>query len=190
MGKLGAMHSVQRTLVKSPPELWSEVSDPVALARHLGGFGEIRISRLEPEATVAWEGDRARGTVSLEPSGWGTKVTLTAEAPAPVAVVEPEPAPEPEPEPEPVAVVEPEPELEPELRKRFWARWFRRRYVEATPELEPEPEPVAVVEPEPEPVLAPAPAPEPVLAAQETLAALEAVLDDLGAAHHRPFSRG
>jgi hypothetical protein len=198
MGKLGAMHSVQRTLVKSPPELWSEVSDPVALARHLGGFGEIRISRLEPEATVAWEGDRARGTVSLEPSGWGTKVTLTAEAPAPVAVVEPEPAPEPEPEPEPVAVVEPEPEpeLEPELRKRFWARWFRRRYVEATPELEPEPqpepepEPEPVVEPEPEPEPVLAPAPEPVLAAQETLAALEAVLDDLGAAHHRPFSRG
>src|SRR4051812_30908891 len=69
----------QRTLVKSPPELWAEVSALEALARHLGKFGEIRIPRLEPETTVAWEGDRARGTVQLEPSGWGTKVTLTAE---------------------------------------------------------------------------------------------------------------
>ena len=56
-------HSAQRTLVKSPPELWAEVSDPDALSRHLDEFGEIRITRLEPEATVAWEGDRARGTV-------------------------------------------------------------------------------------------------------------------------------
>src|SRR3954469_8569966 len=68
-----------RTLVKSPPELWAEVSDAAALARHLGAFGEIRITRLEPETTVAWEGDRGRGTVELEPAGWGTKVTLTAE---------------------------------------------------------------------------------------------------------------
>src|SRR5438045_4720970 len=107
------MHSAQRTLVKSPPELWSEVSDAAALARRLEVFGEIRITRLEAEDTVAWEGDRARGTVILEPSGWGTKVTLTAEAPEsapePVAV-----EPEPEPEPEPVAIVEPEPEPEPE----------------------------------------------------------------------------
>src|SRR3954471_8662288 len=68
----------QRTLVKSPPELWAEVSDPGALAGHLGAFGEIRITRLDPESTVAWEGDRARGTVELEPSGGGTKVTLPA----------------------------------------------------------------------------------------------------------------
>ena len=50
-----------------------------ALAGHLGAFGEIRITRLEPETTVAWEGYCARGTVELEPSGWGTKVTLTAQ---------------------------------------------------------------------------------------------------------------
>src|ERR687888_50558 len=70
--------SAQRTLVKSPPELWAELSDVESLARHLGEFGEIRITRLDPETTVAWEGDRARGTVELEPSGWGTKVTITA----------------------------------------------------------------------------------------------------------------
>jgi hypothetical protein len=49
------------------------------LARHIGEFGEIRITRLQPETTVAWEGEHASGTVEIEPSGWGTKVTLTAE---------------------------------------------------------------------------------------------------------------
>ena len=55
------------TLVKSPPELWAELSDPETLARHLGEFGEIRITRTEPETAVAWEGEqrarhrRARG---------------------------------------------------------------------------------------------------------------------------------
>ena len=71
--------SVKRTLVKSPPELWSELSEVERLARHLDAFGEIKITRLEPESTVAWEGEGASGTVSIEPSGWGTKVILTAE---------------------------------------------------------------------------------------------------------------
>lgn len=70
--------TAKRTLVKSPPELWSELSEVERLARHLGAFGEIKITKLEPEHTVAWEGEGARGTVSIEPSGWGTKVTLTA----------------------------------------------------------------------------------------------------------------
>jgi hypothetical protein len=83
------MHDLtaKRTLVKSPPELWSELSEVDRLARHLDAFGEIKITKLEPEHTVAWEGEGASGTVSIEPSGWGTKVTLTAqldgEAPAP-----------------------------------------------------------------------------------------------------------
>jgi hypothetical protein len=68
----------ERTLVKSPPELWAELSDPASLARRLGEFGEIRILRLEPEKTVVWEGERASGTVELEPAGWGTRVRLTA----------------------------------------------------------------------------------------------------------------
>jgi hypothetical protein len=71
-----------RTLVKSPPELWAVCSDAETLAQHLEAFGEIRITRLEPETTVAWEGDRASGTVRIEPSGWGTKVTVTAESTA------------------------------------------------------------------------------------------------------------
>lgn len=68
---------VQRTLVKSPPELWAEVSDPESLARHLGEFGEIRITRVQPEQKVEWEADDASGTVVIKPSGWGTKVKLT-----------------------------------------------------------------------------------------------------------------
>jgi hypothetical protein len=77
--KLCAMVSseVQRTLVKSPPELWAEISDPESLARHLGEFGEIRITRVHPEQRVEWESDEAHGTVAIKPSGWGTKVKLT-----------------------------------------------------------------------------------------------------------------
>ncbi len=133
--------TAQRTLVKSPPELWAELSDAESLARHLGEFGEIRITRLEPETTVVWEGDRASGTVEIEPSGWGTKVTLTATPAEP----EPEPEPEPEePEPEPEAVVEPEPEpvaLEPEP--------VAPEPIAIEPEPEPEPEPVVESQPEP-----------------------------------------
>jgi hypothetical protein len=105
-------HKASRTIVKSPPELWAECSVAQSLARHLGEFGEIRITRLEPETTVAWEGEHASGTVRLEPSGWGTQVTLTA---TPIVAAMPEPVveaqPEVEPGPEPMAV---EPEVDPE----------------------------------------------------------------------------
>ena len=73
------IHEAGRTLLKSPPELWAECSDAASLARHLDQFGEIKITRLEPETAVAWEGECVSGTVRLEPSGWGTRVILTAE---------------------------------------------------------------------------------------------------------------
>src|ERR1039458_10324391 len=92
---------VQRTLVKSPPELWAELSDPAALARHLGELGEIRITRIEPEKTVEWEAADTTGKVLLKPSGWGTKVTLTAARELS--------SPEPPPDPEPSMEVESEP---------------------------------------------------------------------------------
>jgi hypothetical protein len=223
-----------RTLVKSPPELWAELSDPETLARHLGEFGEIRITRTEPETAVAWEGEQVCGTVTIGGSGWGTEVSLTAR----IAVPEPEPAPVPPP-PEPIehtvrvvgeevvrvelpAVPEPQPEPEPEPvpivegpapRGRFFARLFRR-----APEPEPEPVPVPVPVPEPDPspeprrqrrpyelrVLhavvacrvperAPPPEPppieEPAFDAARAASVLADVLDHLGAAHHRPFSR-
>ena len=156
----------KRTLVKSPPEIWAEVSDAGALARHLGEFGEIRITRTQPESVVEWEGDLASGCVRLEPSGWGTKVTLTAEAADPPA---PEPEPEPDPDPEPVA---------PEAKRSFWSRFRRRREEPVVEAPAPAPPPAAAAPP-------PAPALDPVRAE----AALTTVLDTLGAAHHRPFSR-
>jgi hypothetical protein len=238
----------QRRLVKSPPELWAEISDEDVLRHHLAAFGAIRITRIDPESTVAWEGERASGTVSLDAAGWGTRVTLTAtpaepadgwvdprrwvdpqdEAWAPEPVVE---EPEPEPEPQPVAVEpEPEPEPEPERapepvavapppRRGFFARLFGRRRPEAeiTPPAPPAPAPdpaPPVPRPDPSPappIDPPTPSPDPTppidptppapqpgpsieepseLPAGEALQALEAMLDHLGAAHHRPFSRG
>ncbi|MEA2137227.1 MAG: hypothetical protein QOG56_377, partial [Solirubrobacteraceae bacterium] len=38
-----------RRLVKSPPELWAEVSSEDSLGRHLAPFGEIRITRVSAE---------------------------------------------------------------------------------------------------------------------------------------------
>jgi hypothetical protein len=68
---------MKRTIVKSPPELWEQVSDQETLMRHLGEFGEIRITRSEPEKIVEWETDQARGKVQMKPSGWGTQVLLS-----------------------------------------------------------------------------------------------------------------
>jgi hypothetical protein len=183
--------TAQRQLVKSPPELWAEVSDEDALGRRLAQFGEIRITRVEPETTVAWEGDRASGTVQLAATGWGTKVTLTA---MPAAVLPQHQEPElerdvPALEVEASPTHEPEPELAPAARGGgFFARLFRRRS-----------KPVDLGPPAPGPQLPPpapasrsaapaAPAPA-VVAAERTAAVLDEVLDDLGAAHHRPFSR-
>jgi len=165
---------VQRTLVKSPPELWTELSDPDALARHLGELGEIRITRIDPEQKVEWEAEDTTGTVRLKPSGWGTKVTLTVTREIPT------PEPSIEPTPEPVVVVEPEPEP----RRGLFARIFGRRR-----KLEPmsEPEPQAQEEDQPD-IAAELAALEESMAA-ETIAVLTSVLDRLGAAHHRPFSR-
>lgn len=221
--------TAQRTLVKSPPELWAEVSDVESLARHLGEFGEIRITRVEPETIVVWEGERASGTVELEPCGWGTKVTLKAAARAvipPPAPPEPEPvapepvAVEPEPvtvEPEPAAPAAPAPLTANELlaKSGFFSRMLGRRRPAAeiggpsaptplptppaptpVPDPPPMPEPPAPEPPLPAPTPLPPRDPDPEPAAAEVVPPLDVegvlsgVLDTLGAAHHRPFSRG
>jgi hypothetical protein len=232
-----------RRLVKSPPELWAELSTRDSLGRHLAEFGDIRITRVEPETTVAWEGDRASGTVQLAPAGWGTKVILTATpataTPAVAARAESELAPV-----APSAAVElararnkpraqpapppPPPPAPPAQRRGFFARLFRKRAPAAAPQAEakpasavtgqaspapaggipgppapgpapvpptPSPQPGPIPPPAPDPV-PPTPVPQPppppqikALDPARTVAILTEVLDDLGAAHHRPFSR-
>lgn len=100
-------HVATRTLVKSPPELWAECSDAGSLARHIREFGEITITRLDPETSVAWEGEHASGTVLIEPSGWGTRVTLTAQSKAD-ALAEADALDEPDAADEPDALDEPD----------------------------------------------------------------------------------
>jgi hypothetical protein len=198
-------HQVKRTLVKSPPELWAEISDPESLGRRLADLGEIEITRTEPETTVAWEGENVSGTVVLEPSGWGTKVTIEATLVEPAPEPEPGPTAEAEPdfESEPGAEAQPEPAPEPEPQPRrggFFARLFGTA---AAPKPVPAPKVAAEPEREPEPVRPPEveptvstedPGPEepagtPALDGVALEAALKAALDNLGAAHHRPFSR-
>jgi hypothetical protein len=151
--------TASRTLVKSPPELWNEVSEVEALARHLGELGEIKITRVDPEHTVAWEGERARGTVSLEPSGWGTTVTFTATVPQ-------------------IEQPEPEPPAAEATRRGLFTRLFPGFWVEHPESPEPDPEPE------------PPPAAEEPVDENQVRAVLDGALDALGAAHHRPFSRG
>jgi hypothetical protein len=183
--------------VKSPPELWAECSDAASLSRHLSGsFGEIRITALEPETRVAWEGEDVSGSVRLEPSGWGTKVILTARSR--VGIGEEPPTQEPEPEPGPSPLPPAAEHHAAGARRGWFARLLDFMLVPAP--LEPPapsaPEPAT----EPLPVLAPIgpvstvdPAfehqpreePDDDPAAQ----ALREALDSLGQAHHRPFSR-
>ena len=139
------MLEAKRTLVKSAPELWAEISDPGGLARHLAAFGSIRITQAKPDALVVWEGERATGTVRLEPSGFGTRVTLFAET-APAEAAAPEPAP---------------------ARPGLWARLFRRP-------AEPTPDPSGGAT---------------AAGDDKALRVLTDMLDALGKAHHRPFSR-
>ena len=60
---------VQRTLVKSPPELWAELSDPAALARHLGELGEIRIVRTSLNASSSGSGAHTAFVPRSHPDG-------------------------------------------------------------------------------------------------------------------------
>ncbi len=161
---------VQRTLVKSPPELWSELSNPDALARHLSELGEIRITAVEPETKVEWEAEGSSGTVHLKQSGWGTKVTLSVTRVAPAgkeAPSEPEAIEEPEPavETEPAAAAGSEPESE-----------LATRPAAAEPVSEVEPERETAAEPTAEPpgevapdkAIDPEPGPIAAVAEQET----------------------
>jgi len=55
--------TARRRLFKPRPELSTQLTEDVL--DRLGADGEIRITRLNSEPTVAWEGDRVSGTVEL-----------------------------------------------------------------------------------------------------------------------------
>jgi hypothetical protein len=67
-------YEVSRTLVKSPPELWAELEGE----RLRDALGDAVVRPTDPERELAWEANGAAGIARLEPSSWGTKVTLTA----------------------------------------------------------------------------------------------------------------
>lgn len=137
------MPELSRTLVKSVPELWPKISDTEALRGGLEAFGTVKVTRTQAEELVLWEGELASGSIRLEPSGFGTRVTLAVEIAEDAA-----------------------PEAGGDARPTFWGRLLRRAPSEA-----------------------PAPAGEPRIAEDEASAALSALLDSLGFANHRPFSR-
>ena len=115
---------VSRTLVKSPPELWAELEGE----RLAAAVGEATVRTTEPGRALEWTADGASGTATLEPSSWGTKVTLTAEVEEQVA------------------------------SEGVWSRFVRR--------------------------------PPPPSAHADIEQRLEALLDDLGSAHRKPFVGG
>ncbi len=67
---------LERTLVKSPPELWEEIASEEALRRWLG---DVSVSSVDPPSRIEWDSQGARGVIELEPSGWGTRVRARAE---------------------------------------------------------------------------------------------------------------
>ena len=67
---------LERTLVKSPPELWDEIASEETLRRWLG---EVQVSAMDPPSRIEWQCDGAHGVIELEASGWGTRVRALAE---------------------------------------------------------------------------------------------------------------
>ncbi len=85
--KAGTMKSANRTLVKSPPELWELLDQPERMqglmSSLLGHATEIKVFRREPESYLGWEahdgGHTAWIEVELAEKGWGTSVVVSAE---------------------------------------------------------------------------------------------------------------
>ncbi len=201
------VHEVTRTLVKSQPEIWAQCSVADSLERHLSrSFGEIRITRLEPEHAVAWEGEQVRGTVTIEPSAWGTRVTMAVQldgekVAAPVEAIEPVQAPPPaelelsEGDAPPPAAAPPAAPRPPGRVVSWWGRLWRAAPADEEPVAEVAEDVTAGEVPVREdaspvevPEAPPAP-PESPDSSKDPEAALNSALESLGQAHHRPYSR-
>jgi len=81
------MSSAERTLVKSPPELWELVDDPELMQRwaaDLLGDPQVRIEVIERREgeRLAWcphgSGEDVAIELSLAEKGWGTSVAVEA----------------------------------------------------------------------------------------------------------------
>lgn len=80
------MTEVERTLVKSPPELWELVDDPELMGRWTEelaqGDSEIRVvvANREDGSRLAWRGVTAGASIAVEleiaEKGWGTAVSI------------------------------------------------------------------------------------------------------------------
>jgi hypothetical protein len=66
---------LERTLVKSPPEVWEELSANAGLGRWLDGV-EVRESQAPNR--IEWAARGMSGCIELEASGWGTRVRAQA----------------------------------------------------------------------------------------------------------------
>jgi hypothetical protein len=62
---------VERTMVRSPHELWDKLCDPPGIARWLA---DIQVSAVEPPNRIEWTFRGASGVIELEASRWGTKI--------------------------------------------------------------------------------------------------------------------
>lgn len=67
---------LERTLVKSPPELWAQIGSGAGLSRWLG---DVRVLAAEAPTRLEWDRDGASGVIELEASGWGTKIRAQAD---------------------------------------------------------------------------------------------------------------
>jgi uncharacterized protein YndB with AHSA1/START domain len=85
----GVTVQAERTLVKSPPELWEHVDDPELMSRWSGellGGGDpppVEVEARSPEELLAWRPagrmDGAAIELSMAEKGWGTNVSIRAE---------------------------------------------------------------------------------------------------------------
>jgi hypothetical protein len=66
---------LERTLVKSPPELFDELASAAGLNRWLG---DVQIRDAQSPTRIAWSARASEGVIELEPSGWGTRVRALA----------------------------------------------------------------------------------------------------------------
>jgi len=68
---------LERTLVKSPPELWTEIGTEEALSRWLG---DVTVRVADAPGRLEWDRSDSAGVIELEASGWGTRVRAVAKA--------------------------------------------------------------------------------------------------------------